>query len=45
VETMNKLAANLRCVEVAERRFGDGSIGKSVQEIIEEERNKGGYDG
>ncbi|TPX11285.1 uncharacterized protein E0L32_001103 [Thyridium curvatum] len=41
-ETMNKLAANLRCIEVAERYYGDGVDAKSVPEIIEEERRKGG---
>jgi len=42
METMNKLAANLRCIELAERYYG-GKVegGKSVQEIIEEERRKG----
>jgi anthranilate synthase component 1 len=40
METMNKVAANLRCLEVAERRF-EGRVGvKSVAQIIEEERNK-----
>lgn len=39
-ETMNKLAANLRCIEVAERRFEGRTGVKSVQEIIEEERRK-----
>ena len=41
METMNKLAANLRCIEVAEKNYGDGQGSKSVQEIIEEERKKG----
>jgi anthranilate synthase component 1 len=43
METMNKLAANLRCIELAEQYYGagDGQATKSVQEIIEEERRKG----
>jgi len=43
METMNKLAANLRCVELAETRYGavEGKVGKTVQEIIEDERRKG----
>lgn len=41
METMNKLAANLRCIELAEKYYGDGSGSKSVHEIIEEERRKG----
>ncbi|SPQ26496.1 fa3f074e-b493-40ec-b301-4af4686e7b4b [Thermothielavioides terrestris] len=42
METMNKLAANLRCIELAEQYYGEGGGGgKSVQEIIEEERRKG----
>ncbi|KAK4139773.1 ADC synthase [Dichotomopilus funicola] len=41
METMNKLAANLRCIELAEQYYGDGAGTKSVQEIIEEERQKG----
>jgi anthranilate synthase component 1 len=41
METMNKLAANLRCIELAEKYYGDGLGSKSVQEIIEEERRKG----
>ena len=41
METMNKLAANLRCIELAEKYYGDGTGAKSVQEIIEEERKKG----
>lgn len=42
METMNKLAANLRCIELAEKYYGDGATGsKSVQEIIEDERRKG----
>lgn len=43
LETMNKLAANLRCIEVAERHFGGGVASKSVAEIIEEERKKGDH--
>lgn len=41
METMNKLAANLRCIELAEKYYGDAVGTKSVQEIIEEERRKG----
>ncbi|EAQ84512.1 conserved hypothetical protein [Chaetomium globosum CBS 148.51] len=43
METMNKLAANLRCIELAEQYYGAGGgpAAKSVQEIIEEERRKG----
>lgn len=41
METMNKLAANLRCIELAEKYYGDSLGSKSVQEIIEEERRKG----
>lgn len=41
METMNKLAANLRCIELAEKYHGDGMGSKSVQEIIEDERKKG----
>ncbi|KAK4110158.1 anthranilate synthase component [Canariomyces notabilis] len=41
METMNKLAANLRCIELAEKYYGDGLGSKSVQEIIDEERRKG----
>ena len=41
METMNKLSANLRCVELSERYFGDGVSGKSVEEIIADERRKG----
>jgi anthranilate synthase component 1 len=41
METMNKLAANLRCIELAEKYYGDGLGSKSVQDIIEEERRKG----
>lgn len=41
METMNKLAANLRCIELAEQYYGDGAGTKSVQEIIDEERRKG----
>jgi len=41
METMNKLAANLRCIELAEKYYGDGLGSKSVQDIIEEERQKG----
>ncbi|KAK3995332.1 putative Anthranilate/para-aminobenzoate synthase component I [Cladorrhinum sp. PSN332] len=41
METMNKLAANLRCIELAEKYYGDGFGAKSVQEIIEDERRKG----
>ena len=40
METMNKLAANLRCIELAEKRFEGRSAIKSVQEIIEEERRR-----
>lgn len=41
METMNKLAANLRCIELAEQYYGQGLGSKSVQEIIDEERRKG----
>ncbi|KAK3384124.1 ADC synthase [Lasiosphaeria ovina] len=41
METMNKLAANLRCIELAEKYHGDGLGSKSVQDIIEDERRKG----
>ncbi|KAL2022223.1 hypothetical protein VTK56DRAFT_5833 [Thermocarpiscus australiensis] len=41
METMNKLAANLRCIELAEKNYGGGLGSKSVQEIIEDERRKG----
>ncbi|KAM7215290.1 hypothetical protein V8F06_009341 [Rhypophila decipiens] len=42
METMNKLAANLRCIELAEKYYGDGATGsKSVQEIIDDEKRKG----
>lgn len=41
METMNKLAANLRCIELAEQYYGDGLGSKSVHDIIEEERRKG----
>ncbi|KAK3503319.1 anthranilate synthase component I [Neurospora crassa] len=41
METMNKLAANLRCIELAEKYYGESTGSKSVQEIIEEERKKG----
>jgi anthranilate synthase component 1 len=40
METMNKVAANLRCLEMAERRFEGRTGVKSVQQIIEEERLK-----
>jgi len=40
METMNKLAANLRCLELAEKRFEGRTSVKSVEEIIEEERRK-----
>ncbi|CAM1505106.1 Fc.00g107430.m01.CDS01 [Cosmosporella sp. VM-42] len=41
LETMNKLSANLRCVELAEKYFGGGVSTKTVEEIIAEERRKG----
>lgn len=41
METMNKLSANLRCVELSEKYFGDGVSTKTVEEIIAEERRKG----
>ncbi|KAL2178351.1 ADC synthase [Thermothelomyces heterothallicus CBS 202.75] len=41
METMNKLAANLRCIELAEQYYGAGAGTKSVQDIIDEERRKG----
>jgi len=40
LETMNKLAANLCCIEIAERRFEGRTDVKSAQEIVEEERTK-----
>jgi anthranilate synthase component I len=40
LETMNKLEANLRCLEVVEQRFEGRTSVESVQEIIEEERIK-----
>jgi anthranilate synthase component 1 len=41
METMNKLAANMRCIELAESRFGgNASYAKTVKELIEEERQK-----
>jgi anthranilate synthase component 1 len=40
METMNKLAGNLRCIELAEKRFEGKSAIKSVQEIIEEQRKR-----
>lgn len=41
METMNKLSANLRCVELSEKYFGNGVSTKTVEEIIAEERRKG----
>lgn len=41
METMNKLSANLRCVELAEKYFGGGVSTKTVAEIIAEEKRKG----
>ncbi|KAK7413308.1 anthranilate synthase component 1 [Neonectria punicea] len=41
METMNKLSANLRCVELSEQYFGNGISTKTVAEIIAEERRKG----
>jgi anthranilate synthase component I len=40
METMNKVAANLRCLEMAENRFEGRTVVKSVQQIIAEERRK-----
>jgi anthranilate synthase component 1 len=40
LETMNKLAANLHCLEIAEQRFEGRTVVKSVQDIIEEESRK-----
>ena len=41
LETMNKLGANLRCIELAERRFG-GKVGeKTVEYIIAELKRDG----
>ena len=37
METMNKLAANLRCIELAERRFEGMVELKTVEEIIKEQ--------
>lgn len=42
METMNKLGANLRCIELAERRFEGRTGGNTVDDIIEELRNDGG---
>ncbi|KAK4243780.1 ADC synthase, partial [Corynascus novoguineensis] len=44
METTNKLAADLRCIEVAEQYYRDvrARKGKPVQEIIEEERRRKG---
>ncbi|KAL2265065.1 hypothetical protein VTJ83DRAFT_7575 [Remersonia thermophila] len=45
METMNKLAANLRCIELAEQYYGEADAdapgAKSVQDIIDDERRKG----
>lgn len=41
METMNKLSANLRCVELAEKYFGGGVSTKTVEEIIADERRRG----
>ncbi|KAF5663537.1 anthranilate synthase component i [Fusarium heterosporum] len=41
METMNKLSANLRCVELSEKYFGNGVSTKTVEEIIAIERKKG----
>lgn len=38
METMNKLAASLRCLKLAEKRFEGRTSVKSVEEIIEEMR-------
>ncbi|KAH0562176.1 hypothetical protein GP486_003129 [Trichoglossum hirsutum] len=40
METMNKLQASMRCVELAEDSFGRKKGAKSVEEVIEEERQK-----
>lgn len=41
METMNKLGANLRCIELAEQRFEGRVSAKSVKDIIEEQKNGG----
>jgi anthranilate synthase component 1 len=41
METMNKLGANLRCIELAERRFEGKIAGKTVEDIIEEQKRDG----
>ena len=41
METMNKLGANLRCIELAERRFDGKITGKTVEDIIEELKRDG----
>ena len=38
IETMNKLAANLGCIELAEKRFEGKTTSKTVAEIIEEQK-------
>lgn len=40
METMNKLAANLHCLELAEKRFQGKTSIKPVREIIAEETAK-----
>ena len=37
METMNKLAANLRCIEIAESRFEGKERSKTFEEIIKEQ--------
>jgi len=41
METMNKLGANLRCIELTERRFEGRIGGKTVEDIIEEQKRDG----
>ncbi|KAI9893482.1 MAG: hypothetical protein M1814_006779 [Vezdaea aestivalis] len=41
METMNKLAANMRCIEMAESRAGGGGeASQSVDDVLEAERQK-----
>jgi hypothetical protein len=37
---MNKVAPNLRCLEMAKKRFDGRAAVKSVEQIIEEERRR-----
>ena len=41
METMNKLGANLRCIELAEQRFEGRISAKTVGDIIEEQKREG----